>query len=199
MQIKSMEVVFYTAIFLLPGYIVEEMIRAIMPKKQYSEGIIFLRYLAYSIINLAIWSWLYFLIMKYITNATIVYWIAIVLATVMSSLVTGAVLGVKRKKECIRRIFSKCGLQIEHPIPTAWDYKFSETQDFRWVIIRLANDEMVYGKYANNSFTSSDESYRDIYLEEVYILDDENNWILAERSDGIWISPNEIKSIEFKR
>jgi len=199
LQIESMEIVCYTAIFLLPGYIVEEMIRVIMPKKQYSEGIIFLRYLAYSIINLAIWSWLYFLIMKYLGNATIVYWMTLVLATVISSLVTGTILGVIRKKECIRLFFSKCGLQVEHPIPTAWDYKFSEINDFRWVIINLVNDEIVYGKYANNSFTSSDESYRDIYLEEVYILDDENNWKLAERSDGIWISPNEIKSIEFKR
>lgn len=194
-----MEVVFYTAIFLSPGYIVEEMIRIIMPKKQYSESIIFLRYLIYSIINIAMWSWLYFLIMRYIDSKTIVYWIALILTTALSALLTGIVLGVISKKEIIRTIFSKIGIQIEHPIPTAWDYKFSETKDFRWVIVRLANDEIVYGKYANNSFASSDKSYRDIYLEEIYVLNDENNWKLTERSDGIWISPNEIKSIEFKR
>lgn len=198
LQINSIDVVFYTAIFLLPGYVVEEIIKSIMPKKQYSDGINFLRYLAYSIVNLALWPWVYFIINKYTLPTTANYWILLVLATVMTAIITGLVLGLIRKKEIIRKAFSKCGVQIEHPIPTAWDYKFSKTQEARWVIVRLANNEIIYGKFGIKSLASSDDRYRDLYLEEVYVPNKDKEWEISERSDGIWISANEIKSIEFK-
>jgi hypothetical protein len=198
LQINSIDVVFYSVIFLLPGYIIEEIIKSIMPKKQYSEGINFLRYLAYSIVNLALWSWIYFIINNFILSTTIIYWILLILVTVITSIITGLVLGLVRKKEIIRKAFSNCGVQIEHPIPTAWDYKFSKTQEDRWVIVRLANNEIIYGKYGSKSLASSDDRYRDLYLEEVYVPDIDKEWKISERSDGIWISENEIKSIEFK-
>lgn len=198
LQLNSIDVVFYSVIFLLPGYIVEEIIKSIMPKKQYSEGINFLRYMAYSIVNLALWSWIYFIINKYTLPTSIIYWILLILVTVITSIITGLALGLVRKKEIIRKAFSKCGVQIEHPIPTAWDYKFSKTQETRWVIVRLANNEIIYGKYSCKSLASSDERYRDLYLEEVYVPNIDKEWKISDRSDGIWISANEIKSIEFK-
>ena len=44
---------------------------------------------------------------------------------------------------------------------------------------------------------SSDDGYKDLYLEEVWQLGDNDNWVRVIGSDGIWISPNVIKWISF--
>jgi len=56
---------------------------------------------------------------------------------------------------------------LAHPVPTAWDYKFSNLGT-RYVIIDLKDGSIIYGKYSNNSFSSSIPEERDIYIEEVY-------------------------------
>lgn len=198
MTITSIEMVFYTFIFLVPGYFIHEIIGTIMPNKNYAENIKFLRYLSYSIINCAIWSWVYMIILNHIGTKTVLYWILIVIITIFSSIITGIVMGIIRKNEIIRKMFIKMGIQIEHPIPTAWDYKFSEIKEARWIIVRLCNDEKIYGKYSTKSLSSSDTNNYDLYLEEVYTYVEGQPWKIVERTDGIWINSNEIKSIEFK-
>lgn len=103
-----------------------------------------------------------------------------------------------QKKEIIKNIFIKFGIQTKHPIPTAWEYKFSNTNEPKWVIITLSSGKIVRGLYGTSSFSSSDEQFRDIYLQEVYMQKSEGMWEKVDRSDGIWVSPKEISLIEFK-
>ena len=89
-------------------------------------------------------------------------------------------------------------IQIEHTIPSAWDYKFSNQKDGRRITIALNDGTFVRGLFYNKSFASSDGNFRDIYLEESYVLkDDSVEWIKVDKTDGIWISPNSIKWISF--
>ena len=141
MTIDSIDVVFYTCIFLLPGYIIQEIISSLMPIKQYSDTIKLLRILGYSILNLAVWSWLYMRVIGELKSDKVLYWVLLSAITFISSCVTGILIGIIRHKEWLRKIFSKIKIQIEHPIPTAWDYKFSKTKDSRWVIVSLSNGE----------------------------------------------------------
>lgn len=197
MTISSIEMVFYTCLFLVPGYFIDEIISSVMPNKQFSDGIKFLRFLSYSVINCAMWSWLYWLIGNNITSNNITYWVLIVAVTIISSVFTGTLLGILRKKDLFRKLLKFFGMQTEHPIPTAWDYKFSTTKDIKWVIVRLNNNEKVYGKYSTMSLASSDSNCHDIFLEEVYTHKGKYSWKMVDRSDGIWICADEIKSIEF--
>jgi hypothetical protein len=199
MTIESIDVVFYTCMFLLPGYIIQEIITSLMPSKQYSDNIKLLRFLGYSILNLAVWSWLYMIVLDELKSDQALHWILLSAITFITSCVTGFLIGIVRNKEWIRKIFSKIKIQIEHPIPTAWDYKFSKTKDLRWVIVSLSNGEVIYGKYCTQSLSSSDASNRDLYLEEVYIYEEGKPWFRVEGTDGIWISANEIKFIEFRK
>lgn len=199
MQLESMETIFYTCIFLVPGYIIEELMRVVMPAKQNSEGIKLIRYLIYSIVNLAIWSWVYWLLITYLKSNALVYWILLVAITLCSAIITGFAMGLVRKQNIIRNIFSRFKIQIEHPVPTAWDYKFSEITDYNWLIIKLANGECVYGKYGCKSLASSDENYRDIYLEEIYTWEEGEDWKKVDGTEGVWINAEEIKSIEFRK
>lgn len=75
MTIDSINVVFYTCIFLLPGYIIQEIITSLTPSKQYSDNVKLLRFLGYSILNLAVWSWLYMIVLNELKSDQALHWI----------------------------------------------------------------------------------------------------------------------------
>lgn len=197
MILDSIDTIFYTSLFLIPGYIIEEITATLMPRKKYADGIKFLRCLSYSLLNCAIWSWAYLLVISELSKDSIWYWLFGLIITAIGAFTVGILLGVIRKKDIIRKIFKKINIQIEHPIPTAWDYKFCNTEGLRWVIVTLEDDKCVYGKYSSASLSSSDPDERDIYLEEIYTFEEDGSWILVPRSDGMLIKGTAIKHIEF--
>lgn len=199
MTLESIQTVFYTFIFLTPGYFIQEMISVFMPNKSYNEGVKMIRYITYSVINCAIWSWAYWIVLLKLSSDEIIFWVIIVSLTLISSIITGTVLGLLRKLELFRKLFKYFGIQTEHSIPTAWDYKFSTTNEGKWVIVRLASGEEVYGRYSTKSLSSSEPGFRDIYIEEVYTYEDGKPWNSVDGTDGIWINASEIRSIEFRK
>ena len=97
----------------------------------------------------------------------------------------------------IRWILGKFQIPIEHPIPTAWEYKFSRMNEGKYVTVCLDNGKKIRGAFFNKSMASSDVSNTDVYIESVYFLDEEDNWKPMEGSDGVWISSGAIKWISF--
>lgn len=86
---------------------------------------------------------------------------------------------------------------ILRPEVSAWDYIFSSRQSY-WVILHLKDGRDIAGVYSSKSFTSAFPYTKDIYLEELWKLD-ENKEFLAPvpKSAGLWIVADEISSIEF--
>ena len=83
------------------------------------------------------------------------------------------------------------------PEVSAWDYIFSSPQSY-WVILHLRDGRNIGGVYSTKSFTSSFPYKQDIYLEEIWRLDENNKFAdKIERSAGLWIVAEEISSIEF--
>lgn len=86
---------------------------------------------------------------------------------------------------------------ILRPEVSAWDYIFSLRKSY-WVILHLKNGNKIAGSYSTKSFTSAFPNKQDIYLEELWKLDDDNKFSAKiSRSAGLWISADEISSIEF--
>jgi len=86
---------------------------------------------------------------------------------------------------------------IIHPIQKPWDYVFGKREAF-WIIIHLKDRRKIGGKFGTSSFSSSYPSEEQIYLEEVWKLDENGKFIgPIERSKGIIILGKEILSIEF--
>lgn len=203
MNINSFDVVFYTFAFIVPGYIVEEILSSLMPMKRQDSGKI-ARCIAFSILSSALWmSWLIKLLQKLCSSDTVRYWVLLSLLVLITSSITGFILGVIRATDCIRKLFNKAfgklGISMEHPIPTAWDYRFKYLDEGAWVTIRMDNGKFIRGRYYTKSFASSDHEYRDLYLEEAYIKDADEQWVKIENTQGVWISPEAIKHIEFTR
>jgi len=90
------------------------------------------------------------------------------------------------------------GLNIEHPAPTAWDYRFNSIKEKKWVIVEFDDGSRVGGKWDDKSCVSSIKGERDIYLEKVYkISPDDDQWETDPRNDGMWIKGSAIKLIQF--
>lgn len=195
MTISSFEAVIYTFQFVVPGYIIAEIVSAIMPQKKASEGEKLVQAIGYSVINLALWCWLFMLVQQHCSSAKPLFWIANALLTLLTGGFTGVIIGVVREKGIIRKLLGRLGIDMSHPIPTAWDYKFSDGKSY-WVEVFLTDGKIVRGLYSDNSLSSSDSGYHDIYIERLYKYQDDG-WKPIDRTAGIWINPDEIRYIKF--
>ena len=196
MTIDSIEVVFYTCIFLLPGFIIKSVMDTLVPPAKHNDSKYFFSCLLYSIVNCAIWSWAYLLLNKIPEKYSIIYWISLLATTVVGATLLAVIIGVIRQKGAIEWLFEKLRINKIHPAPTAWDYYFSK-QEEAWIVVTLKSGKTIYGKFSEHSFSSSDAEERDLYIEKTYIIKDDMTWEEDEKSKGILIAKEEIETIEF--
>lgn len=196
MTIESFDIVFYTSIFILPGFIIKGIINVLTPPQKSGESVYFISCLAYSIINCALWSWIYKILYPLHESNSNLYWILLVLTTIVGALVIALCVGFIKQRQLINKIFNKIHIHYIDPTPTAWDYYFAKQEPI-WVIVTLLDDSKVMGLFSESSFASSDSDERDIYIQEIYDIDEKKKWIKNENSCGIYISKNQIKTIEF--
>ena len=192
----SLESVFYTCIFLLPGFIIKSILNLFV--REYDQGEIryFLSCLSFSIVNWAVWSWGYLLVISSFKFDIVEYYLALVFITVIGSFLLGVVLGVVRQKKLIQIILESLGIHTMDPDPTAWDYCFADARA-PWIKIVLKNGTEVLGIYAGPSLASSDVQHQDIYVEPVYQISDSGEWAEEKDIKGILITQNEISTITF--
>ena len=95
-----------------------------------------------------------------------------------------------------RKLLMIARLKPVHPIPNAWDWKFSNTS-VQWVLVTLTDGSQVAGLLGVQSFVSSDPTERDIYIDQVYGFNpDSEEWTAAD-GNGILIAGGQVKTIEF--
>jgi hypothetical protein len=84
-----------------------------------------------------------------------------------------------------------------HPIRKPWGYVFGKHDPF-WIIVHLQSGQKIGGRYDTESFASSDPADEQIYLEEVWVLDERGRFLnRVERSRGIIIMKDQIRAVEF--
>ena len=194
MVFENFKVVFYTGIFLLPGYIIKSILDYLVPPQRHNDAKYYLFCFFFSILNCAVWSWAYVLVLVKVPAQSGWHWVYLLLITLMGSSALAVIIGFIRQKGWIRDLLSR--LHPIHPCPTAWDFHFSK-QKSSWVIVTLISGEKIYGKYGENSFAASDIDEHDLYLEKIYALDDHENWLSVNGDNGILISGKSISCIEF--
>ena len=86
--------------------------------------------------------------------------------------------------------------KMKHPIDKPWDYLFSQRRPY-WVKVVMKDGTVVGGKYAENSFASSNPAKEQIYLEESWIIKDSGGFERPKiRTEGILILEDEIKFLD---
>lgn len=198
MTIQSFDVVLYTAWFVMPGFIISEIIYSICPYRKMTDGSRVLKCIEYSLINLAVWFWAFILLDKKSEDNSILFFFLTTIALIVTSTITGFLLGIVKRSDLICKIFAFFNVQVEKAIPTAWDKLFLDRSDSCWAIVTISNGKTIAGKYSTKSFVSSDSEYRDMYLEETYTIDENGAWKKTAGTQGVWISPGEIRMIELR-
>ena len=198
MTLDSVDTLFFTLAFLVPGFIMHKAVALSVPQRSENWHLLFLRFLALSCVNYALWSWLVYLIYKWAPFGkyawlAAVAWFWIIFVAPGS---IGVLLGYLNSKDVIRRGLQRLGFTPLHSIATSWDYKFSRVTQERWVSVTLKDGSTVCGLFGSSSFASSAPAERDVYLERVYHVI-EGSWQPIERQDGILIAGDQIRYIEF--
>jgi hypothetical protein len=198
MTLDRLDVVFYTLAFVVPGFILHSTFAMFVPRRDERTDLTLLRYLTWTSLNYAIWSWLVYLVFHAAFFTAHPVRSAIAWATIIfiSPVVLGLLLAFLSQKEVARKALQRVGLNPIHEIPTAWDYKFSTTGP-AWVLVTLKDGSSVAGLFGSGSFASSDPSGRDLYVQEVFRAVLGGQWERVPRSEGILIQGEQIKHVEF--
>lgn len=195
-SLSSLDAVYVALIFIVPGFLIRA-VRSQFVIEQDRTGVDqFVRLLAYSSMNNALFGWAVYLAISYETAYAfrIVIWTLVLL---VAPIFVGFASGVASQKEWLYHLLRKMKLHPIHTVPNAWDYKFAHAGR-EWVIVVLKNDIIFRGWWSSCSFASSDAKERDILIERVLELDpdnEDNPW--KETNKSVLIAGNEVRTIEF--
>lgn len=195
MNILDFEKLQFLLIFCVPGII------ALYSRSQFIDGKIpnfsdgLIAYSSLSLIYHAIW----FLVSPSIytinlLNASTCDKLGWVTLLFLGPIFLGSLSGISIQKQWLRKILKNFNLSTLHPIKSAWDYKFHNILPSKVMII-LKDGNKWRGLLGKESFISSVSNERDIYIEQVYLLDKDGQWI--EGSSSALITHDQIQSIEF--
>jgi hypothetical protein len=179
-------------ILFIPGFISIKIYDLMVPgeRRDFSSSVF--EAIAYSAFNFAALSWLIIIIhsgdfpdshkiMYIVFLFLIIFIVPIIWPILLFKLLTSAFLGK----------------YVIHPIQKPWDFVFGKGES-SWVIVHLKNGEKIGGRFEDESFASSSPAEEQIYIEEVWELDENAKFIRPlARSKGMIILKDEILGVEF--
>ena len=85
-----------------------------------------------------------------------------------------------------------------HPTSKPWDFVFSKRESY-WVKVTLKDGTLIGGRYSDKSFASSAPAPEQIYLEEVWVLNNKGGFERKKNDTaGVIVLSSEISHIEFR-
>lgn len=178
-------------IFFIPGFVSLKIYDLLIPGQQRDFSKSLVEVVGYSALNYAALSWL--IIWLYSGNFYQEKRVWFIVSVVFIVLIVPAVWPVLFTRLWKWRPIAR---YIVHPIKKPWDYIFGKREPY-WVIVHLKDGRKIGGKFGEESFASSFPAEEQIYMEEVWELDEEGKFkIPIERSAGIIVLADEISSIE---
>jgi len=180
---STFNAVIYTVCFLVPGFLIDLTVSGFSYKKSEQVPLLLLRFLTYSCLNYSLWIFPYLLSRDRIVLENPAFLAVICLVIIfISPVFLGLTVGLGLKTF------------LGQGFPSAWDYRFSRINEPLWVLVTLKDGSQVAGRFGKNSFASSE---RDLYLESVYQLSEDNPWQPVTGTAGVLIKAEEIRYIEF--
>jgi hypothetical protein len=86
---------------------------------------------------------------------------------------------------------------LVNPIPKPWDVVFRELGE-SWIIAHMADGRRIGGRYAKGSQASSYPADEQLYLKEVWRLDEEGRFIdKVDRTGGVIVGMRDVQALEF--
>ena len=122
------------------------------------------------------------------------------LSLFLEVIVLPAVLGFLMGKLLFSRWFSsvcdKLSIPFVHPIQKAYFFAFTQPE-VGYIIVTYNSGEQVYGYFGKKSLAASDQDGSDLYIEDIYVLAEDETWEPAVPPRSAWIRLSDVRSIEF--
>lgn len=188
MQVPDIHTIVYFILFFMPGFIFMKMYSLFVPTERTDFSKSWQEVVAYSTIFTG-GTYLLYIIPKpeWIVGINyLVLFLGLLIAPLFSPFVI--------MKLQTTRWFHDNMLLLP---PTAWDYVFGKREEYS-VIVHFKTGNIIGGKYSIDSYTSSYPYSNDIYIEELWELDEDGHFLKSiKQSKGMWIRGDEILGVEF--
>ena len=193
-ELKSLDELYLILGFLVPGLIVLFVRSQFITGRSQPHAAVLLSYLTVSIIYYALALPLVDLVQSIQEPGygKSLAWFGLVF---VGPAIFGLLLGINIQQGLFHRFLKWVHLNPVHVMPTAWDWKFSGMGE-QWVLVTLKDGTRFAGFCGADSFMSSDPAERDIYIQWIYDIDDDNKWT-SRGNNGVLITAGEIRTIEF--
>ncbi|MBI5761922.1 MAG: hypothetical protein HZA51_00190 [Planctomycetes bacterium] len=199
MTFQTIDALLFTTVFLVPGFIWSALHAKFVPRRALDPQVRLVEYLTLSCVNHAVWIWM--LAPLFATGWHRIHpgWagLFLIFPTLFSPVALGVLSGRLYQSDWLQAKLGRWGFRTLHQIPTSWDYQFSRGLPY-WVIITLKDGSHVYGLFGGKSFASDDPGERDVYLEAVYGIADDGEWLPVDGGAGILIKGEQISAVEFR-
>ncbi|MBP2638287.1 MAG: hypothetical protein H6Q72_4194 [Firmicutes bacterium] len=175
----------------VPGFISWKVWQLLVPGEIRKPVDYFLEVMSYGCINFAVVWW----VLAYIKKIQPYYPGAFIFLIYVLLLVLPILWPIIIKKVIESERFRN---KVILPTPKAWDHFFSSRKAC-FVLIHLKNGKLVGGLYlSEKSYTSSFPNTEDLYLEEVWRVDNNGAFLnKVEGTYGLWISKENFDYLEF--
>ncbi len=178
--------------FFIPGFIYLKSYRLLVADTKTDFSKEWYEALGVSIINFILFSYPIYKIFE--TDVLEEYPLAFFFLFVLMIIVAPVLWAFVFYKISSKKWFSRF---LINPTKSAWDSHFSQRESY-YVIITLKNGKIIGGKYGMNSFSSVFPQKNDIYIEELWKLNNKGGFkYRIEQTQGILITEGEISTIEF--
>jgi len=179
-------------LFVIPGFICLRTYQSLSPRSASDTKGDLLSVVVYSCLNYAILGGPIYLVISNSLQERHQIWFALfcLLVLLVAPLAWALLFTWFRRTQLAQSL-------LPHPTARAWDYVFSMRKPY-WVIVTLTNGTRFAGKYASNSFASSDPASEQIYLEETWMLNDDGGFERPRSgTGGVLVVSKDIAGLEF--
>jgi hypothetical protein len=109
----------------------------------------------------------------------------------------GLVLGLNLSRGWNNAVLRRLSMPITQPVHRAHDYAFTHNRSAGLIILTYFDGTVVYGYFGEQSLAASDAERSDIFLERLYDVNEDGQWIELIPTRGALLSLVSVRSIEF--
>ncbi len=190
MEILATEKINLFFLFVIPGFISMKIWSLLVPSETRKLSNYLLEAVSYSCINFTILIMLTAVKPEFQTAHPTLFKFFVFLFLFVLPVVWPIIILLLLRSHLLR------GLVI-HPTPKSWDYFFGTGLPC-YVIVHLKNNRLIGGLYGTNSFASSLPFKEEIYLEEVWRVNEKGEFLeKIENTKGMWIDKDFFDYLEF--
>lgn len=111
--------------------------------------------------------------------------------------VLGLLLGWNLSRGWNNALLRRLAMPVQSPVRRAYDHAFTVTPNERFVILTFVDDTKIYGLYGENSLAATDAARSDIFLERLYTVAADGQWLEQVPARSALISLDGLRSLEF--